>query len=60
MRVDCGLMREKWEGSGGKGVMRGESTGKDICNWGSFMGICGNLVHWKLPGISKGDPSENS
>ena len=53
-------MREKWEGSGGKGGTRGESTGKDICIWGSFMGICGNLVHWNLPGISKGDPSENS
>ena len=27
---------------------------------GGFGGWCGNLVQWKLPGISKGDPNEDS
>jgi hypothetical protein len=27
---------------------------------GACKGQCGNLVHWKLPSIYEGDPTEDS
>lgn len=38
----------------GSGVGR-ESARRDEWNWGTFVGCCGYLVPWKLPGICKGD-----
>lgn len=40
--------------------LEGGTMGRDDWNWGEFEGQCGNLLQWKLPGISESDPSEDS
>jgi hypothetical protein len=47
-----------WVGVGAGGIREMEwrkSVGTDSWNWGSFGGVCENLVQLKLPGIYEGD-----
>lgn len=49
--------RLETKGSGGKD--EDEQCGEKQLKLGAFGGCCGNLVQWKIPGISEGDPDED-
>lgn len=49
------------EGPGGSGDrVKGKRIRRDYWNWGTFKGLCENLVQWKLPETCEGNPREDT